>query len=259
MNTKVWNMALLSRSIWLFHTDVDSLWVRWVKANYLRDMSIWDYETRDRDSFLFKKLLLIRDKFLEILGGREGAIEGLERCCIGGKLKSGLVYDILRTPTAPQPRMLQIWKNFIPPRFSFVVWLACRRRLATRDTLHFLELDDTSCVFCGDADETRDHLFFSCSFTREVWRCIRGWLDIHRLMTTIESSLKWIKKDFRGAGTKPKMILLAFCSTVYEIWRARNARVFEDVTCTPDDIVARVKLATFRVMFRMFPSSRLIT
>ena len=258
MDIGVWNHALLARSIWLFHSSAESLWVKWVHAYYLRGDSIWEYQERDRDSFLMKNLLSIRDTWVHIFGGRDRAIQGLEGCTVGGKLITRDVYEIMRSSRGPKkPWMSMIWKRFVPPKFSFSVWLACRNRLATRDRLHYLHLNDVTCPFCKHENESHSHLFFACNFTRQIWAQIRSWLGVSREMSTVESSLKWIKKEHQGTSIRSRAVLLAFSATIFEIWRARNALVFDSDTITRESIIARIKLATYRVMYTLFPSSRL--
>ncbi|CAG7869967.1 unnamed protein product, partial [Brassica rapa] len=42
------------------------------------------------------------------------------------------------------------------PRFAFITWLAFR------------------CLFCGEPDETREHLFFACPYTYTLWLEVVG-------------------------------------------------------------------------------------
>ncbi|KAG9133259.1 hypothetical protein Leryth_020754 [Lithospermum erythrorhizon] len=98
-----------------------------------------------------------------------------------------------------------IWRPFIPPKFSFTLWLSCRKRLATRDSLSFMNLDDVSCVFC----RMKMRLYIICSFM-SITSTIRTWLGIRRQMTTLESAIKWIKKEHGGKSIRAKAIILAF-------------------------------------------------
>ncbi|KAG9133258.1 hypothetical protein Leryth_020753 [Lithospermum erythrorhizon] len=72
-----WNVALLTRAIWHFYRESDTIWVKFVKHFYLGSTSFWDYSPRDRDSFLFKRLCSIRDQLLSHFGGVEGTIAAL--------------------------------------------------------------------------------------------------------------------------------------------------------------------------------------
>jgi hypothetical protein len=57
-------------------------------------------------------------------------------------------------------------------------WLLIIERLNTRDMLvrRNCPVADTNCVACQHFHETREHVFFSCSFSKEFWEAlgIRG-------------------------------------------------------------------------------------
>ncbi|GAA0149689.1 hypothetical protein LIER_36974 [Lithospermum erythrorhizon] len=127
-------------------------------------------------------LCTLRDTLVAAYGSRVEAIEGLEGCCVGDKLVSKLIYEKLCTYRVKRPWMSAIWKGFITPKYSFVVWLTCRT----------------------------------------VWKGIRDWLGIRRDMSTIDSSIKWILKEHIGGRLVSRTIRLAFCCAVYIIWLARN-------------------------------------
>ena len=80
---------------------------------------------------------------------------------------------------------------------------------------------DTICVLCKSADEDRDHLFFTCSYSSQVWenlaRGIMGdsytnlWSSIIPLLTV------------RGMERRKRFCLrYAFQVAVYALWRERN-------------------------------------
>ncbi|KAG9156207.1 hypothetical protein Leryth_021617 [Lithospermum erythrorhizon] len=48
------------------------------------------------------------------------------------------------------------------------------------------------------AAESCAHLFFACPFSLAIWNHIRTWLGIQRQMSTLESAIKWIKKNRRA-------------------------------------------------------------
>ncbi|KAG9152125.1 hypothetical protein Leryth_017690 [Lithospermum erythrorhizon] len=75
-------------------------------------------------------------------------------------------------------------------------------------------------------------------------------------MSTIDSSIKWILKEHRGGRPVSRAIRLAFCCVVYTIWLARNAWAHDREEVSPDSIISKVKLATYRVLLRSFPHCR---
>ncbi|KAL0899096.1 hypothetical protein Bca101_083057 [Brassica carinata] len=87
-----------------------------------------------------------------------------------------------------------VWFKNATPRFSFITWVALRGRLSTGDRMQSWSANvNTSCMLCQESVETRNHLFFECSYTEQVWRVLmRGvmgdqysaeWGSLLRLMT----------------------------------------------------------------------------
>lgn len=62
------------------------------------------------------------------------------------------------------------WFSMATPKFAFVAWLAMLDRLSTMDRVSkWSHGVDTTCVMCKIEAETRDHLFFKCSYTSQLW------------------------------------------------------------------------------------------
>ncbi|XP_056848881.1 uncharacterized protein LOC130499014 [Raphanus sativus] len=57
-----------------------------------------------------------------------------------------------------------VWFSQGVPRFDFITWLAIRDRLSTGHRSSRWG-QPQHCLFCGEPDETRDHLYFACPYT----------------------------------------------------------------------------------------------
>ncbi|CAH9090550.1 unnamed protein product [Cuscuta epithymum] len=97
------------------------------------------------------------------------------------------------------------------------------------------------CLELKGEPETVPHILFGCQFSGAIWSRVRIWIGLHRQMTTLDSSVKWIKKDHGGAGIKAKTVWIAFIYTAYWIWRVRNATKFDGATLKEEDVFARIK------------------
>ena len=64
-----------------------------------------------------------------------------------------------------------VWFTQGVPRFVFITWLAMKNRLSTCDRMRQWGMVER-CEFCGERDETRDHLFFACLYTYTVWESL---------------------------------------------------------------------------------------
>ncbi|KAJ9535325.1 hypothetical protein OSB04_un001567 [Centaurea solstitialis] len=133
-----------------------------------------------------------------------------------------------------------VWFKGHIPKHGFCVWTACHGRLPTQDRIALWKHDppDLLCVFCGLCIESHDHIFFSCSFTHEVWRRIKREVGLHGF-PEIWSDIVQFLNDNRG----PKKLIhkLALSGTVYFIWRERNRRVFNEVKLSPIQVFKQIR------------------
>ena len=64
-----------------------------------------------------------------------------------------------------------IWAAFVVPKHAIIVWMAILNRLPTKDRIKSWLLEvDGMCVPCRSAEETRDHLFYGCTFSQQIWK-----------------------------------------------------------------------------------------
>lgn len=63
----------------------------------------------------------------------------------------------------------QIWFKERIPKLAFMAWLTVKDRLTTSDRLiSWNILVPASCLLCLNGDESRDHLFFHCNFSKAL-------------------------------------------------------------------------------------------
>lgn len=77
-----WNKAALGKLLWKIVADWDCLWVRWVKAVYLKGKTIWCTKAKDSHPWYWKKILNLRELFREHL-----------KCQLGDGRQFSLFYD----------------------------------------------------------------------------------------------------------------------------------------------------------------------
>lgn len=125
-------------------------------------------------------------------------------------------------PTVPWHT--QVWFKEKIPKLAFMFWLTVQDRLTTRDRLRRWNLPvPPSCLLCLYGEESRDHLFFHCRFSKTLW------LEFFGHFTPTPSSsfsafLNWIKNP--TTNRKLNAICKLVChALVYNIWRERNSRL----------------------------------
>ena len=68
-----------------------------------------------------------------------------------------------------------LWKLSCQNKHKVFFWLLLKGRLSTRELLHRrnMHIQDYSCVFCpSTTDDSLEHLFIHCSFSRACWATI---------------------------------------------------------------------------------------
>ncbi|KAK6136945.1 hypothetical protein DH2020_029306 [Rehmannia glutinosa] len=248
-----WNHALLAKTLWNIQGNKDTLWYKWIHQVYLRGRNIWDWELRRDDSPLFKNLHSIRDIIVQKCGSQERAAQLLASWNANHRVKGpNNPYNFFRPHQPEVPWSNVIWSSCIMPKHSFHLWLCKQSRIRTRDRIRWMDVDKL-CVFCGTKPETCQHLYFECAFTRAVWTGIRGWIGIDRQMTTFSSAIKWLKKEAKGTSWHSRGQKIAFATTVYQLWNARNRLIFEGEVSHIDLVIHKIKTHVYKVMFSLYP------
>ncbi|XP_018488270.1 uncharacterized protein LOC108858918 [Raphanus sativus] len=132
-----------------------------------------------------------------------------------------------------------IWFSQATPKYAFMMWLACLNRLSTMDRIaRWNRGVDTTCVLCKNALENRDHLFFECSYSLQLWESLakgimgssftNSWPEIVSIATA-------------GAMERRKRFCFryAFHAAMYSLWRERN-RVKHGERLTPVTLLKKL-------------------
>ncbi|XP_056687155.1 uncharacterized protein [Spinacia oleracea] len=105
------------------------------------------------------------------------------------------------------------------PKSTFIVWLAVQNRLATKDRLLGWNLSiQSSCGLCQMHDETLCHLFFECSYAKQIWTAVLQELGIARGCLSWQEELSWVAKKSRSNRLSHIKCSVAFIETVYAVW-----------------------------------------
>ena len=114
-----------------------------------------------------------------------------------------------------------VWFPQGVPRFSFITWLTVKNRLSTGDRMRTWGMIQ-ECTLCGERDESRDHLFFACPYSFTVWHNLANRLLGSHIDPDWQLTLDHLQTLRVGMDTI--LLKLLFQTTIYHIWRERNAR-----------------------------------
>lgn len=162
-----------------------------------------------------------------------------------------LVYNLLRTQSETVPWSKEVWFQGGIPKPKFLTWLMVLNRCATKDRMLNWGLQvDGLCVLCHGHIESRNHLYYQCSYSWNIWEPTAA-----RCGFTPSQSWDTTLLDLRSApGTRlqRKLRLLCWQATNYLLWVERNNRIHRNQFKTYDillrelDRLIRNRIATYR-------------
>ena len=173
----------------------------------------------------------------------------------GNLFSSKVTWLHLRDPSPTVYWARAIWFKENIPRHTFTTWLALLQRLPTRDRLRRWGLSvPEACILCSSGLETHHHLFFECEYSSALWQPCAS--TVWPLPPTyIHSAASWILRPQQASNSSSAVIVkLVFQSSVYLIWKERNARIFT-ATSTPPQVLQKALDRLIRDRLLSFPAS----
>ena len=135
-----------------------------------------------------------------------------------------------------------MWTSLSIPKHVIVSWMTVLNRLPTMDRMLRWGLEiDGKCRLCQDGMESRDHLFFECSFAKEVWRSVLQMYGLNKGILPWNEELNWAIQNFKGKSLISVILRLAWKASIYYIWRERNGRMHNKMVETPRQIVRHIQ------------------
>jgi len=252
LDFKVWNECFMVKYFWHILERRDSLWVRWVHHRCIGLGNPLEWCAHSGDSPLIKAIVRARARVEGIEGRTLSIPDTLSGWCMGDKFKVSKAYEELRARRPEVWWFGVVWPAHNAPKHSFILWLATLGRLSTYDRLLFLDVDP-GCRLCGAELETHEHLYFECPYAAEVWRLARAQFRIPTEAASIQSSLRWLHGLARGDSCLAKARVYALSAAVYQLWLARNSRVFDN-NLIPVEVVARLIISrVYTLLHQRFP------
>ncbi|KAL0295492.1 UNVERIFIED_CONTAM: hypothetical protein Sangu_3196700 [Sesamum angustifolium] len=252
------NQALMLKQLWrLLQNDGTSIWVEWIQRHRLRQSTIWTFNGAT-GSWGWKKLLKLRPLLqrgviykvgdgssfslwqdvwhergpLCLTFPRGPVITGLP---LSSPLSSVLQRNQWSWPASTDADIAEIISQLPPtqpsaadrfvgeaariPKHTFILWMAMLEKLSTMDKPWVPRADD-GCVLCGGLfDETHDHLFFHCWYSKRCLAILKS--KVRKFAATSSSAESTTSKVLEDVRMR---IMVAECSTslqsqnLYRIW-----------------------------------------
>ncbi|GAV92938.1 zf-RVT domain-containing protein, partial [Cephalotus follicularis] len=163
-------------------------------------------------------------------------------CKAGGKFSFKMAWDSLRLSAPVVPWAKVVWYSGAIPKHSFCLWLTFNRAHLTKDKLLNLGiLKQSKCSFGCGQQETLNHLFFDCPYTRTVWKKV---MELNNCPTPTDwnwdSMVAWALANAVGIRFHHWMRRTGLAAAVYHCWRERNDRIFRNLASSPDQLLPRI-------------------
>ena len=140
-----------------------------------------------------------------------------------GKLDSTAIYAMLKAQgQQSDPASTFIWENAAPPRVQLFAWLLVRGRVHCRLNLFRKHVvDSPGCTVCGAAQESADHIIFSCPFASEFWSALGvGDAHLHHTDDLV------CGPDIPGLPSDQRNTFVILCC--WQLWKRRNGFIFRN-------------------------------
>ncbi|KAJ0864757.1 putative reverse transcriptase zinc-binding domain-containing protein [Helianthus annuus] len=83
---------------------------------------------------------------------------------------------------------------------------------------------DGRCVFCGDVDETTDHIFTACRLASGVLSGIASWCNLSPIYLFSISDVLQVINQMDGSKKKKEIVHGVLVLTCWRIWKERNEK-----------------------------------
>ena len=98
-------------------------------------------------------------------------------------------------------------------------------RCPTRDRLLSWGLQtDPLCLLCNLLPESRNHIYFCCSFSSEIWRNLAAKLQFAIISDDWDDTLQGLIR-YTGDNRLRYLTILSWQTLIHELWRERNNRL----------------------------------
>lgn len=132
-------------------------------------------------------------------------------------IKAAVIWNTIRQRGIIVPWNKLVMHKLYVPRFSFISWLVCQKKLYTADVLHKFGMHvNPICVICKSSPETLEHLYFSCNVSFSILSKVfafGGW----QLLPTDVSSIPQTLLSTSGLKIQREIYKLCYYAVIYKL------------------------------------------
>ena len=133
------------------------------------------------------------------------------------------------------------WMNnrWILPKHLFIIWIIAHKRLLTQTRLLQMTMTtQVKCLICDDGQETVNHLFARCRYSRYIFAEIGDWCGIK---LPEDDCINWWLYYKERSATKNKIVGVILAASIYNLWNALNLAKIDFVVKNQNSVICRIK------------------
>jgi hypothetical protein len=216
----------------LFHLSVQKNCLINEMGVWREDSWVWEFRWRrrlsSREEVLLRELRLVLDTVMLTCGCPD---QYRWRADPSGVYSVRSAYDMILDCVVEDDAVFRLlWAVNVPSNYTVFGWRLLADRLQTKVNLqrrHILpDGSDLSCPMCGLAEETVDHLFFSCKFALQLWYRLYFWLGVFTCCPGDRRNHFQQHVAFSLSSKQNVWWRSVWLAVVWGIWVSRNDLVF---------------------------------
>ncbi|GJX54329.1 hypothetical protein Tco_0282698 [Tanacetum coccineum] len=99
------------------------------------------------------------------------------------------------------------------------------------------------CPLCDSQPDSHEHLFFECTFARQVCDCLKVFVGLPHATALISAIVDLLVSISKRRSTRSVIAKLVVAASTYFIWQERNWRLFKKQKRTYKQVIDCIKLA----------------
>ncbi|XP_060180625.1 uncharacterized protein LOC132610342 [Lycium barbarum] len=224
------NRATIAKHWWDIEHKQDKMWIRWIHTYYIKQQAMESVQVPKQASWLVRKIFEARHLINQM------PIQPTRKSLIRQ------IYYQSITARTTVPWKCMMFQNAARPKAVFTIWLQLLGRLLTVERLAKWRIEvEPKCCLCQMHDETREHLFVQCEFTKKVRRRVGQWMQMQYYNpVNWGQHQQWLIHNSKGKYRKAQIFKLVYTEATYAIWIEKNARIFEKHSRTWEPIAKEV-------------------
>lgn len=142
-------------------------------------------------------------------------------------------------------KITPIWQAKAEPKCRFFVWTLLHNKVLTTNNLIKRNWpNDPICKLCSTEPETPNHICLNCTFAKQVWAYLVGWLNLTviQAIPMTGSIYKYWKKCRAKVDKRQRRKFDGFMIYfLWNLWKERNRRIFQHTSLQPIQVAMKCK------------------